>query len=99
MHSPAWDQPADVMTPPPGPPFSVEAHTHFAASLHAWREQRCVLIKQAAEQVGVAETTWIRWEKGQRFPSPAKLRLLAERVGVPICCFFYPAPGTCPHCP
>ncbi|MCB1133095.1 MAG: helix-turn-helix transcriptional regulator [Verrucomicrobiae bacterium] len=55
--------------------------------------------KQAAAQFGVAEATWSRWENAERLPSATNLRLLAEFIGVPICCFFYPGPGSCPNCP
>jgi transcriptional regulator with XRE-family HTH domain len=83
----------------PQRPVSNEQHAHFANCLRQWREGRGMVLKEVAEAFGVAEATWSRWEKQQRFPSPAKLRLLAEFIGVPICCFFYPKPGTCPHCP
>ena len=73
--------------------------THFAARLRKWRNGQGMPLKQVATQFGVAEATWSRWEKQERLPSPAKLRLLAEFIGIPICCFFYQEPGTCPNCP
>ena len=72
---------------------------HFAKSLRKWRHERGLLLKEVAAEFGVAEATWSRWEKQQRFPSPSNLRLLSEFIGVPICCFSYSDPGSCPHCP
>jgi len=72
---------------------------HFAARLCKWRTDRGLFLKQVADEFGVAEATWSRWEKQERFPSPGNLRQLAEFIGVPICCFFYQDPGSCPHCP
>ncbi|MDP3850361.1 MAG: helix-turn-helix transcriptional regulator [Luteolibacter sp.] len=84
---------------PPQDPFTKRDLAHFASRLRKWRNGRGLMLKQVANEFGVAEATWSRWEKQERFPSPAKLRLLAEFIGVPICCFFYPEPGSCPHCP
>jgi len=89
-----------TMHPKPSPkPASDRDRAHFAARLHQWRADRGLMLKQVADQFGVAEATWSRWEKQERFPSPGNLRQLAEFIGVPICCFFYPAPGSCPNCP
>lgn len=79
--------------------ITAQERAHFAARLRKWREGRGMFLKQAATKFGVTEATWSRWEKQERLPSPANLRRLAELIGVPICCFFYPEPGTCPHCP
>ena len=79
--------------------FSDDERAHFAERLRAWREKRGMLLKQVAAEFGVAEATWSRWEKCERFPSPGNLRLLAEFIGTPICCFFYQDPGSCPNCP
>lgn len=87
---------------PPKPSLEATADrdlNHFAAHLRQWRAGRGLMLKEVADAFGVAEATWSRWEKQERFPSPANLRLLADFIGVPICCFFYPAPHTCPHCP
>jgi transcriptional regulator with XRE-family HTH domain len=80
-------------------PRTGQEHAHFATRLRQWRTGRGLMLKQVADEFGVAEATWSRWEKQERFPSPGNLRLLAEFIGVPICCFFYPAPGSCPNCP
>jgi transcriptional regulator with XRE-family HTH domain len=76
-----------------------EECAHFAASLRKWRVARGLMPREAATRFGVTDATWRRWEARERFPSPWKLRLLAEFIGVPICCFFYQEPGTCPDCP
>lgn len=57
-----------------------------------------MFLKEVASKFGVAEATWSRWESQERFPSPANLRLLAEFIGVPICCFYYPNDTSCPNC-
>jgi DNA-binding transcriptional regulator YiaG len=80
-------------------PCTAQEHAHFAGSLRKWRTGRGLVLKEVADAFGVAEATWSRWEKRERFPSPANLRRLAEFIGVPICCFFYPEPGSCPNCP
>jgi transcriptional regulator with XRE-family HTH domain len=82
-----------------GKPHTVQERAHFAARLHQWRTDRGLMLKQVADEFGVAEATWSRWEKQERFPSPCKLRPLAEFIGVPICCFFYQDPASCPNCP
>lgn len=79
--------------------FTDRELAHFAERLRRWRVERGMLLKQVAAEFGVAEATWSRWEKQQRFPSPGNLRLLAEFIGVPICCFFYPDEASCPNCP
>ena len=71
---------------------------HFAARLRQWRTGHGLMLKEVASRFGVAEATWSRWEAGERFPSPGNLRLLAEFIGVPICCFFYQDPSACPNC-
>lgn len=87
-----------MTTKRPNARLSDEERAHFANRLRSWRTAQGLVIKQAAAHFGVTEATWSRWEKEERFPSPANLRLLASLIGVPICCFFYPGPGTCPHC-
>ena len=79
-------------------PRNDQEHAHFASRLRNWRAERGLFLKQVADQFGVAEATWSRWEKGERFPSATNLRLLAEFIGVPICCFFYPDDTSCPNC-
>ena len=77
---------------PPAPCIEQE-RSHFAARL---RNGHGLVLKEVADAFGVAEATWSRWEKQERFPSPAKLRLLSEFIRAPICCFFCPEPGSCP---
>jgi hypothetical protein len=93
----------NLTKPPPWLPRRPRPHAptgsaHFAARLQHWRADRGIFLKQAAIEFGVADATWSRWEKQERFPSPATLRLLAEFIGAPICSFFYQDPGTCPNC-
>ena len=85
-------------TKPQQDPLTEQALSHFAARLREWRRDRGLFLKQVAAEFGVAEATWSRWEKQERFPSPENLRLLAEFIGVPICCFFYPDEASCPNC-
>lgn len=92
-------KPLPMAAKPQQTPSSRQEQAHFASRLRNWRAGRGLCLKQVAAEFGVAEATWSRWEKQERFPSPANLRLLAEFIGVPICCFFYPAPGSCPNCP
>ena len=79
--------------------LTAQVCAHFGECLRAWRIDHGLLLKRAAAGFGVTAATWRRWEKCERFPSPGKLRLLAEFIGVPICCFFYQDSGSCPHCP
>ena len=50
--------------------------------LRAWRLRRFLTQKQLAEKVGVPYQTVQRWESGQSFPRPAKLRRLCEALEV-----------------
>ena len=77
----------------------VPERAYFAAQLRKWRADHGLMLKQVAKNFGVAEATWSRWEQEERFPSPRNLRLLAEYIGVPLCCFFYPDDGSCLNCP
>lgn len=44
----------------------------LADEIRRVREQRRLTQQQAAEQVGVSERTWQRWEKGE-IPEPVTL--------------------------
>lgn len=89
---------ATMATKTPPAPCTDQERAHFATRLRKWRAERGFFLKQVATDFGVAEATWSRWEKQERFPSPGNLRLLAEFIGVPICCFFYQDEASCPNC-
>lgn len=39
-------------------------------------------VRKAAERIGVAETTWMRWENGKNRPGPEAIEALAEAFQV-----------------
>jgi transcriptional regulator with XRE-family HTH domain len=84
------------------PPAAMDlnsARALFAKRLREWRKSHGFLLKQVADEFGVAEATWARWEKGSRFPLPEFIPLLAEYIDMPVCHFFYPSRGGCLECP
>ena len=56
--------------------------------LSLWRASVNKPLKVVASEFGVSESTWNRWELGQRFPSPEYIARLAKYISVPICIFF-----------
>jgi transcriptional regulator with XRE-family HTH domain len=82
---------------PSGP--AICARVLLGQRLHDWRKSRKLPLKQVADQFGVSEATWSRWEKGTRFPVPENLRRLAEFIGAPICNFFYADRQDVARCP
>ena len=70
----------------------------LAKVLCEWRRANSMPLKQVARELGVAESTWNRWENGSRFPSPHLLALLADYIKVPVCHFFYLGGKACSEC-
>lgn len=56
--------------------------------LKIWRTEKGWPLKKVAKEFGTEESTWSRWERGQRFPSPDFIPLLATFTSIPLCCFF-----------
>lgn len=50
--------------------------TSFAERIYAWRRERNMVQKQAAEHFGVETRTYRGWEKGSR--TPPKLTTMAD---------------------
>lgn len=71
------------------------ARALVAQRLRDWRKSRGLALKEVAQEFGVCEATWARWEKASRFPSPEFIALLAEYMKVPVCDFFYPDDKEC----
>jgi transcriptional regulator with XRE-family HTH domain len=77
---------------------SAPERAFFAKRLRDWRKARGLGLKQVAAKFGVTEGTWSRWENAERCPTLENLRLLAEFIGTPVCCFFYADEKSCPQC-
>jgi DNA-binding XRE family transcriptional regulator len=84
---------------PGGPPPTVDPAKPFAASLRFWRETSGFSIKEAAEQLGVAHSTWSQWERGKRSPSVAYVSLLCQVLHISTCSLFARMPQRCRDCP
>jgi transcriptional regulator with XRE-family HTH domain len=50
--------------------------------LRAWRMRRFLTQKGLAEKVGVPYQTIQRWESGQSFPQPRRLKRLCDALDV-----------------
>jgi transcriptional regulator with XRE-family HTH domain len=61
-----------------------------AQRLRDWRKSRGLALKEVAQELGISEATWARWENGSRFPSPEFVARLAEYMKLPVCDLFYP---------
>jgi transcriptional regulator with XRE-family HTH domain len=70
----------------------------FAGNLRFWRLKRKLSIKAAAQNLGVAASTWCQWEFGKRSPSVAWLPLLAKVLEIPGCTFLSANPLDCMEC-
>ncbi len=71
---------------------------YLAEALRRWRENKGLLMKQAADELDVSEVTWWRWENRIRFPSANEILRLSDFLRVPLCRFFYPPDSFCPSC-
>ncbi|MBT7847450.1 MAG: helix-turn-helix transcriptional regulator [Lentisphaerae bacterium] len=60
----------------------------LATNLRLWRMRQGLLQKQLAPELHVGISALSAWEKGDRFPLPTNLDLLAKRLGVPVKCLF-----------
>ena len=79
--------------------YAKESYPLLAERLRVWRKTNGWPQKRVADELGVSEATWSRWEQGRRFPSPAFLTLLAQYLRLPISRFFYDSTDPCPFCP
>jgi transcriptional regulator with XRE-family HTH domain len=66
-----------------------------AQRLRDWRKTRGLALKEVAQEFGISEATWARWENASRFPSPEFIALLSEYMKIPVCDFFYPDDREC----
>ena len=67
--------------------------------LRSWRDSKQKPLKLVASEFGVSESTWSRWEQGQRFPSPVYIVRLSEYISRPICNFYHYPDVMCSSCP
>lgn len=49
-----------------------------------------LLTATGAEEVGLKEQQWVRWEPGRSVPRADNLAMLAERLGIPLADFYDP---------
>jgi hypothetical protein len=69
---------------------------YLACTLRRWRARNGWPLKKVADEFGVTEATWSRWESGDRFPDHELIQPLANYVQVPICRFFCKVDSRCP---
>jgi DNA-binding XRE family transcriptional regulator len=71
----------------------------FATNLRFWRETAGLARKQAADQLGMAHSTWCQWERGKREPSLANIYLLCQILHISTCSLLAANPKICLICP
>ena len=71
---------------------------YFARNLAFWRAKRKLSLKEAAQKLGVASSTWSQWESSKRNPSIAFLPLLAIVLSIPHCSLVSPSLANCLQC-
>lgn len=69
---------------------------YLARTLHRWRARNGWPLKKVADEFGVTQATWSRWESGDRFPEHHFIQPLANYLQVPICRFFCVVDARCP---
>lgn len=58
-----------------------------------WARERLGLsLSEAARQISVKEETLLAWENHEKYPTPTKLYVLAEKYGQPAGVFYLPEP-------
>lgn len=55
----------------------------LGADLRHEREQAGIRVRKLAEQLGLSHSVIVRWEKGQRIPSPESVSAVAVALGLP----------------
>lgn len=63
-------------------------HAAFAARLTALRKEKGLTQSALAEQIGITDKTYSRWETGESLPDPAALAALAGVYGCSAALFF-----------
>ncbi len=66
------------------------APTLVRQRLREWRAEHGYSQRRAAEEVGLKEQQWVRWETGRSVPRADNLAMLAERLGIPLADFYDP---------
>lgn len=57
----------------------------FANNLRRMRQKLELKLSAAAYMLGVSDTTWSRWENGQRFPTGPMLAAIAKTLMIEPC--------------
>ena len=70
----------------------------FAANLARWRGRRKLSLKEAAQKLGVAKSTWSQWESSKRQPSISWLPLLARVLQIRECSLLTANVDDCEKC-
>lgn len=58
--------------------------TRSYPSLKRWRQATMPDIDAAAEKLAVSRSTYLRWERGERFPKGPKALFVTQETGVPL---------------
>ena len=74
-----------------------DAKEIFALRLSTWRKGKSLPLKIIAADLGVTESAFCQWEKGNTFPSSRNLALLANYTGLPPCYFLCQGRENCRH--
>ena len=76
----------------PGKPLENGCRGLFRKNIIYYREKRGLTQAAAAEEAGTAKITWIKYERGDRFPTAELLDSVAEAVDVSVQSLFRPRP-------
>ena len=77
----------------PGTPVGQGCRGTFRRNLIYYREKRGLTQAMAATQAGTARITWIKYERGDQFPTAELLDSVAFALGVSVQSLFRPPRG------
>ena len=60
------------------------SHTRPHPSLKHWREARGFNQREAAQELGITQSEYSKFETGRRTPRPKRLKAIVAATGVPL---------------
>ena len=85
----------NALVPPVVPAAS---RGNLAGKLKAWRAACGLPLKAVAADLKIRESTWQRWEDGQRVPAAEHLLAVADYLLKPVCWLLTDCAAGCEHC-
>ena len=70
----------------------------LSAKLKTWRATHGLPLKTVATDLKISESTWQRWEKGQRTPATEYLLDLSDYLMKPVCWLLSDCMAECDRC-